>query len=284
MAGCRPVVVDVAADDWLTDSAALEEAFAAKDIAAAVLVVPFGIACDLSRLLEICSRHGVPVVIDNASGLGGPLNALPERAVEVYSMHATKPFAIGEGGAIRMRPEMLRGFRYALNFGLERGVPHGGWGINGKLPEVLAAIGMAVLDDYDVVLKVRQGVAQKYIELLRGFSGLKFRQMAAAAPWHGFPVRFPSSHSVEAFVADLAAKSVDIRRYYRPSLEDWPGSTKIRTCPNARRHADTTVSLPVYADVAAEELDILLAIVGAALERLVGARRDPVIAGGAMPE
>lgn len=280
MAGCRPVVVDVGAD-WLMDPAALEEAFAAKRIRAVVLVVPFGIACDLSAQLEICSRHGVPVVIDNASGLGGPLRALPEQTVEVYSMHATKPFAVGEGGAARMHPALVTAFRYALNFGLERGVPHGGWGINGKMPEVSAAIGRAVLDEYEVVLKARQAVAQGYIELLQKFDGLRFGQIAAAAPWHGFPVQFPSSHLVEGFVAELAARSVDIRRYYRPSLEDWPGSTKIRTCPNARRHADTIITLPVYSDFGDGEFEMLTTILSEALNRLHGASTE--VSGPAAP-
>ena len=274
MAGCQPVVVDVAADNWLLDAAALEEAFAARRIQAVVLVVPFGIACDLSAQLEICARHGVPVVIDNASGLGGPLRRLPERTVEVYSMHATKPFAIGEGGAVRMHPALLSEFRYASNFGLERGVPHGGWGINGKLPEVSAAIGMAVLDDYNAVLKTRQNVAQHYIDMLRDFAGLKYPRIAAAAPWHAFPVQFPSSHSVEGFVAELATKSVDIRRYYRPSLEDWPRSAKIKPCPNARRHADTTVTLPVYSDFSPEELERLTSILLEACSRFADAPRE----------
>jgi dTDP-4-amino-4,6-dideoxygalactose transaminase len=275
MADCRPVVVDVGADDWVLDPAALKEAFATREIKAVVPVVPFGIAYDLGNVLEVCARHGVPVVIDNASGLGSPVAALPERCVEVYSMHATKPFAVGEGAAIRMAAAMLPQMRHALNFGLDRGVPHGNWGINGKMPEVLAAIGLAVLDDYPGILRMRQAVAQNYIELLQPFAALKFPRISGAGPWHGFPVQFPSSHLVEGFVADLAARSVDIRRYYRPSLEDWPGTTKIRTCPNARRHADTTITLPVYSDFSVEEFDVLAAILREVLNGMAGTIREP---------
>jgi len=60
----------------------------------------------------------VPVVIDNAAGLGEKgSTALDENSFEVFSLHATKPFAIGEGGAIRSRLRWAKALRLALNFG-----------------------------------------------------------------------------------------------------------------------------------------------------------------------
>lgn len=269
-AGARPLIVDVDAREGVLDSALLEEVLKTRKVGAVIIVMPFGIACDLTRQLDICARHGIPVVIDNASGLGGPVVPLHENAVEVYSMHATKPFAVGEGGAIRTHPSRASALRYALNFGLEHGTPLGGWGVNGKMPEVLAAVGMAVLDEYDDVLGVRQTVAENYIALLAPFKNLKSRGVATDAPWHGFPVQLPSSDSVETLVGYLASRSVDIRRYYRPSLEDWPGTIKIAPSPNARRHADTTITLPVYSDMNVDEFEVLAVILRAAFEQFAG--------------
>lgn len=266
-AGAHPLIVDVDAKEGILDPALLEDVLRRRKVGGVVLVIPFGIACDVTRQLDVCAMYGVPVVIDNASGLGGPVRPLRENSVEVYSMHATKPFAVGEGGAIRTGPGLMPALRLALNFGLERGTPHGGWGINGKMPEVLAAVGMAVLDEYDDVLRTRQSVAENYIELLAPFELLKFPEVASDAPWHGFPVQFPSSQCVETFVGYLASRSADIRRYYRPSLEDWPGTTKVAPCPNARRHSDITITLPVYSDMSAEEFEVLATILGDAFEQ-----------------
>jgi dTDP-4-amino-4,6-dideoxygalactose transaminase len=271
VAGARPLIVDVDAHEGILDAGLLEEVLRARKIGAVVMVIPFGIACDLTRQLDICAKHGVPVVIDNASGLGGPVVPLRENSMEVYSMHATKPFAVGEGGAIRTDPQMVQALRHALNFGLEHGTPLGGWGVNGKMPEVLAAVGMAVLDEYDEVLGIRQSVAQNYIDLLAPFESLKFRGAAADAPWHGFPVQLPSSDSVETLVGYLASRSVDIRRYYRPSLEDWPGTTKIGPSPKARHHADTTITLPVYSDMNVDEFEVLARILRDAFAQFAGA-------------
>jgi dTDP-4-amino-4,6-dideoxygalactose transaminase len=270
-AGGRPLIVDVDSQNGVLDPTLLEEVLSTCDVGAVVMVVPFGIACELTQQLDVCARYGVPVVIDNASGLGGPVVPLWRNAVEVYSMHATKPFAVGEGGAIRTHPSLTSALRYALNFGLEHGTPLGSWGINGKMPEVLAAVGMAVLDEYDEVLSIRQTVAEKYIELLAPFEGLKCRGVASNAPWHGFPVQLPSSDCVETLVGYLASRSVDIRRYYRPSLEDWPGTIKLAPSPNARRHADTTITLPVYSDMNADEFEVLAVILRAAFEQFAGA-------------
>src|SRR6266513_6417030 len=119
---------------------------------------------DFSPHWEVCRRYDVPLVIDNASGLDVKETPLPnERCFEIYSLHATKPFAIGEGGAIRSFASQTEALRRALNFGLRRGsVPSGSWGINGKLPEVSAAIGLAALEDFDRIIAHRQATALRY--------------------------------------------------------------------------------------------------------------------------
>ena len=67
---------------------------------------------------------------------------------------------VGEGGAIRSRASQAEALGRALNFGLKRGsVPGGSWGINGKLPEVSAAIGLAVLEDFDRIIAHRHATA-----------------------------------------------------------------------------------------------------------------------------
>ena len=67
-------------------------------MSAVVLVSPFGLRRDFSKHLALCQRYDIPVVIDSAAGLSEKSEPLvAENCFEVYSLHATKPFPVGEG-------------------------------------------------------------------------------------------------------------------------------------------------------------------------------------------
>jgi dTDP-4-amino-4,6-dideoxygalactose transaminase len=267
IAGAKACVLDVDLDTWCLSVALLEKTLRAQNCSAVVLVAPFGLRQDFSEHLQICKRYNVPVVIDNAAGLSEKGSAmLDENSFEVFSLHATKPFAIGEGGAIRSRLSRAQALRLALNFGLEHGVAQNSWGINGKLPEVSAAIGLAVLKHFDEVLARRRAVARCYIELLSGYDGLIFRQDVGDAPWQSFPVLFPSSSAAQSFIHCAAAKGLQVRPGYEPTLEDWPRTCKFEPSPNARSLAARMRLLPVYSDTREDEMAAISQIIHESLQ------------------
>jgi dTDP-4-amino-4,6-dideoxygalactose transaminase len=268
MAGAKACVLDVDLDTWCLSLALLEKTLRAGNCAAVILVSPFGLRQDFSEHLQICQRYNVPVVIDNAAGLSEKgSTALDENSFEVFSLHATKPFAIGEGGAIRSRGSRAQALQLALNFGLEHGIPQNGcWGINGKLPEVSAAIGLAVLEHFDAVLACRRAVAQCYVEVLREYDGLIFRKEVRDAPWQSFPVLFPSSSTAQCFIDRAAEKGLQVRRGYEPTLEDWPRTCKFDPSPNARSLAARMGLLPVYSDTSEDEMAAITQIMHGSLQ------------------
>lgn len=149
-AGLTPIVIDVDPQSWSIESDALERALAATGASIVMLVEPFGIQRSLDRALDVCRRRNVSFVIDNASGLGvrrAPRH-LAVREFEVLSMHAIKPFAVGEGGVIFAHAANDASLRAALNFGLPTpGVARATcWGFNGNMSEFHAAVGLAQLD------------------------------------------------------------------------------------------------------------------------------------------
>ena len=275
MAGARPCVLDVDLETWVLSAGLLEEALQAQEFGAVILVVPFGIAQDFQLHIDICGRHGVPVVIDNASGFGVPTTPLhSERCMEIYSLHVTKPFAIGEGGAIRSHAGWAERLHRALNFGLISGASvTGAWGINGKLPEISAAVGLAVLQDFEEVVARRAATAASYCELFVNYECLQYRSKIEGSPWQAFPVLFPTAAMARAFIRNSAASGLEIRIAYSPSLEDWPGTTKIAPCPNAQSLAQRIACLPVYSDIAEEEIRAILEIARDALDEAVAESR-----------
>ena len=207
------------------------------------------------------------MIVDNAAGLGGR----PVRhgaAYEVYSLHATKPFAVGEGGAIRTCATRAAGLRAALNFGLPwDGGATGRWGINGKMPDVSAAIGLAVLADYDAVIVERRQQAASYIALLDRFGDIAFHRRLDDAPWQVFPCLLPSAAATARFVEDAARQGLEVRRYYRPSLDEWGGIRSAGDCPVSRMLAGRMGCLPIYTRPATREIDDVHRIIEACLTR-----------------
>ena len=273
MARAEPCVLDVDRDTWCLSASLLEKTLDSEKCGAVVLVAPFGLRQNFTRHFAICAQHGVPVLIDNAAGLSSKGTPLPHQSCfEIYSLHATKPFAIGEGGAIRSRASEAEALRGALNFGLERGsVPGGSWGINGKMPEVSAAIGLAVLEDFDRIINHRQAAARRYVNLLKDFDHLDYPMEVDRAPWQVFPVLLPSPAITSQFIKRAAKESLHVRRGYHPSLEDWPGTKKIAACANARWLAERVVALPIYSDITEDESLRIIEIVRGCFEEVLTA-------------
>jgi dTDP-4-amino-4,6-dideoxygalactose transaminase len=273
MARAEPCVLDVDRDTWCLSASLLDKTLDSEKCGAVVLVAPFGLQQNFTRHFEICAQHGVPVLIDNAAGLSSKGMSLShESCFEIYSLHATKPFAIGEGGAIRSGASQAEALRRALNFGLRRGsVPGGWWGINGKLPEFSAAIGLAVLEDFDRIINHRRAAALRYVDLLKDFDQLDYPTEVDRAPWQVFPVLLPSSAIASQFIDSAAEAGLQVRRGYHRGLEDWPGTRKMAACPNARWLADRMVALPIYSDITEDEVSHIIEIVRRCLEEVLTA-------------
>lgn len=268
MAGAEPAVIDVDSTTWTLSLNILERFVSSDKVAAVVLVSPFGLRQDFSPHLQFCTERGLPVLIDSAAGLNmlaSPL--LDESCFEIYSLHATKAFPVGEGGVIRSRGDQAPALRRALNFGLEAGRPVPScWGINGKLPEISAAVGLAVLKEFDAVIGHRKAAAARYINLLQEYDGLIFPTDVDRSPWQVFPLLLPRRSSAEIFMQRAAAESLQIRWSYKPTLENWPRTRSISACPNAETLSERTVTLPIYSDMTEDEHNAILEIMRRSLD------------------
>jgi len=188
---------------------------------------------------------------------------------EVFSMHATKPFAVGEGGVIFADRVHDAALRSALNFALNsHAAPRGPvWGFNGKMSEFHAAVGIAQLNRIDNIVSRRQAFAAMYRDRLARHPEVVCPQDMNCAPWQAFPVLLPSARIVESFLDAAAASGVEIRRYYRPSLSRWPETRCFETCPVAEDLAERMCGLPVRALEVGSQTNPIADLVLDALDR-----------------
>lgn len=274
-AGLTPVLADVDAVTWELSPASVECAAAQCSRLAAVLAVrTFGLCRDLSPLQDWCSARGLPLVIDSAAALGGLLpDGTPvgrQGVMETFSLHATKPFAVGEGGAIACPPEYESALRRILNFGLEQGRLSSA-GFNGKMSEFVAAVGLAQSRVIDAHLAVRRAAAARY--------GHFFAQRApswilpekpGSPPWQSYAALAPSARAADLLEAAAARQSVQLRRYYRPALHTAAVAANYARCalPVAQDLAERMVCLPLYSDLHAAEQTGLLDRLADALDEI----------------
>ncbi|NQX10249.1 DegT/DnrJ/EryC1/StrS family aminotransferase [Microbacteriaceae bacterium VKM Ac-2855] len=175
-AGLVPVFADVDRSTLNLDPAAVEKAIGDRTVA--ILPVHlFGVAVE-PALDVLAASHSLPVVYDAAHAYGLP-DVIGRGVLTAYSLHATKLLHTGEGGFVATESALLDDrVRHAVNFGIDGGSDtHAG--INGKLPEIAAALGLATLPRIGAEVAAREAIRAAYASAIAS-SG----RMRPHAPGH----------------------------------------------------------------------------------------------------
>jgi dTDP-4-amino-4,6-dideoxygalactose transaminase len=140
----------------------------------------WGRACDTEAIEKIGNRHNLPVIYDAAHAFGcssgGKMIGNFGRA-EVFSFHATKFFNTFEGGAIATNDgELAQKIRYMRNFGFATYDRVQYIGINGKMSEISAAMGLTLFESLDEVIATNQAHYQQYREAFAPIEGVRMFQ------------------------------------------------------------------------------------------------------------
>jgi dTDP-4-amino-4,6-dideoxygalactose transaminase len=265
LAGFTPRFLDIR-DDLQADPTDQMVGAGAAPVRAAIIANPFGIGGEgLGDWEELCRDAGIPLIVDSAAGFGGrypggaPLGA--RGTCEIFSFHATKALAIGEGGALLTRDgDLAERARRISNFGFDDTGVAELPGFNGKLAEIPAALGLRQLDRLAGILERRRAVLAGYRAVLpeRWFPAGVDRSALAF-----LPLRLDDGRDVDRIVADLAARGIEARRYYRPGLHRHPAfGPPVRALPRTDHAADHMLSLPCHAGVTPETVGRIAEVIG----------------------
>ncbi|MCL2636239.1 MAG: DegT/DnrJ/EryC1/StrS family aminotransferase, partial [Betaproteobacteria bacterium] len=185
--GLKPVFVDIDPTTRNLDPKRIEEAIT-PNTSAILAVHCYGIPCDTERIQRIADTYGLKIIYDAAHAFGVKQNdrsILLDGDLSILSFHATKVFNTFEGGAI-ICPDAKTKQRidYLKNFGFADEVTVVAPGINGKMNEFSAALGLLQLQHIDEALARRAAIFQRYTENLKDAGGIEMISIPAGATWN----------------------------------------------------------------------------------------------------
>jgi dTDP-4-amino-4,6-dideoxygalactose transaminase len=257
--GLEPKFVDVDPHTFNIDASAIEEHVDANT-SAILSVHTFGNPSDIETIEELAHRRGLRTVYDAAHAFGTRYrgqSVLAYGDASVLSLHATKIFHTVEGGAVVLRdPESYRRARLAVNNGATDDGDVQGLGINGRLSELHAAVGLCLLDHVDALLRRRRVLARELRLQLRRTSAVQLQSFNRAAQVNHayFPVTLPTSELREQLMAALVAAGFPARRYFAPALNQLPFITEKKSMPVAESLSNRIVCLPLRPEASLDEV------------------------------
>jgi len=263
-AGLDPWFHDVSESTWALGADDLL-AFCEGDAAAAAAVVavcPFGAHVDLARWDAFSAKTGIPAIIDAAAGFD---SLTPGRTPSVLSLHATKLLSTGEGGAVISTDSgFIDRIRYLANFGFQPPRRILLSGINAKMSEYSAAVGLAGLDGWPAKRRAIAERAGLYQDLIGRQNGVTLAPgFGAAALQPTCNVRLAAQRA-DALITWLAEHRVAARKWWDNGCHRQPafGNCPRTALPVTEALAESVVGLPFFADIEPQQISRVAAVVG----------------------
>lgn len=270
--GLTPVFCDINDVDYTMDVTKIE-ALITEKTCAIVPVHVYGNICDVDAIKAIADKHGLKVIYDAAHAFGVTYNGTGignYGDASMFSFHATKVFNTIEGGAVTLADRELAITLFDLkNFGIrgpENVVFVGG---NAKMNEFQAAMGLCNLRHVDDEIQKRGKVVEQYRRRLSGVEGIWLAppQEGVKTNYAYFPVVFDGyKYTRDEVFASLMEQGVVARKYFFPLTNGFECYRNLPTAgeektPVAKYIADRVLTLPLYADLSAEDVDRICDII-----------------------
>ena len=256
-----PVFVDIEPDSPNIDPIKIEKAIT-KKTKAILAVHCYGHPCNTEKINEIAQNHGLKVIYDAAHAFGIDTvlgSVLNQGDLSILSFHATKAFNTFEGGAIICHsPEMKERIDRLKNFGFAGEVRVEEVGINAKMTEFNAALGLVQLKHYSRTNEMRAKIDQLYRLKLGGIVGIECLENKSAEikNYSYFPILVRDSYALDrdALYELLKTKEVYSRRYFYPLISDFPiycdlPSANSKNLFYATKIAQQVLCLPIFPEL-----------------------------------
>ena len=287
--GAQSVFADVSPETFNVDPAGLEAAITPRT-RAIVAVHLFGLAAEMDQIMAIARRHDLAVIEDAACAIGTTYRDVPVGVfgdAGCFSFHPRKVITTGEGGMVTTNTDTLaERIRVLRNHGttglpdpdLE---PHGPWtmglfddlGFNLRFSDIHAAVGIAQMAKLPGLLAERRACAHRYNELLTDVAEL---QAPTAGPVDGHNYQ---SYVVRVLEGGRERRNSMMRQLAAHDIQTRPGTHAVHRLgyyrrkyelaaddfPNAALCEDTTITLPIFPGMTADDQEQVVEVLVRAL-------------------
>jgi dTDP-4-amino-4,6-dideoxygalactose transaminase len=261
---CTPVFADIDEATLTIDPAAIERCITDKTTAIMATHV-YGNPCDVEKIQAIADKHNLKVIYDAAHCFGVHYkgkNICNYGDASTLSFHATKLFHTVEGGAIVTANDALAKELYLMRQFGHLYDDHFILGVNGKVSELHAAMGLCVLPKMDEIISSRKEAAELYDNLLN-MNKVRRPEIRPETTYNYayYPVILKSESKLVEVVDALKKEEISARRYFYPSLNTLPYLKESYFCPVSEDISKRVLSLPLYAGLEKKDVERICRII-----------------------
>ncbi len=263
--GLTPVFADIDPDTFNIDPADIEKKIT-KKTSAILAVHVYGNPCNVDAIAKIAKKHKIKVIYDAAHAFGVEYknkSVLDYGDISSLSFHATKVFNTIEGGAVISKSKsLIRKIDLLRNFGIvseEKTVMEG---INCKMNEFEAIMGICSLKMIEKNILLRKKIYERYQKNLQFAKSIKFQTINSSKYNYAYmPVCFDNKKVRDTIYSRLLNENIKARKYFYPLISDFDFIKK-KSSPfkryeldNARKISDGILCLPIYPSLDINDVD-----------------------------
>lgn len=271
--GLKPVFCDIE-PDTMTLNADKIESLITPNTSAILGVHVYGFPCDVVRIDKIAQKHNLKVIYDAAHAFSTEINGKGIGTfgdITMFSFHATKLYNTIEGGCLTFNdPDLVKKIYNLRNFGIQSEELVEEVGINGKMNEIQAAVGLENLKLYKAEQEKRAKIKAFYDEHLSKIKGVRIPQMPenTTNSYQYYPIVIDDDYPISRNELYEKFKAINIltRKYFYPACTDYECykndlAVKLADLSVVNEYKNKVLCLPYYGALTTDELNTIFEII-----------------------
>jgi dTDP-4-amino-4,6-dideoxygalactose transaminase len=260
---CKPVFVDIHPEYLTIDETLIEAAITEKTTCILATHV-FGNPCHVEEIERLAKKHNLKVIYDAAHCFGVQYKGksiFEYGDISTCSFHATKLFHTGEGGAIFCKDEALMKQIFLSHAFGHVGDDYYQLGVNGKMSELHAAMGLSVIPNIEIIIsKRRQNFSCYKNHLDNSLSMIRIREKTDFN-YSYIPIIFSSEHELLKVKRKLEENNIFTRRYFYPSLNRLKFYGNKQKCTISEEISNSILCLPNYFELTEQQINEIVELI-----------------------